>query len=159
MQSYLRFGAMILTSTALMLLLMYFNSYSMEHVFWSETRFYMALYMGAMMAVVMLTYMLAHYRNRAVNAAIFAGSAVVFVVALFLLRSQSTVQDVSWMKAMIPHHSIAILTSERAQISDPRVRELADQIIEAQRLEIDEMKALIADLEGGPRATPEIDGK
>ena len=60
---------------------------------------------------------------------------------------------------MIPHHSIAILTSERANISDPRVRKLADDIIEAQRLEIDEMKALIADLEGGPAATPEIDGK
>ena len=63
------------------------------------------------------------------------------------------------MRAMIPHHSIAILTSERAEISDPRVRKLADNIIEAQRLEIAEMKALIADLEGGPTATPEIDGK
>ena len=60
---------------------------------------------------------------------------------------------------MIPHHSIAILTSERANIYDPRVRKLADDIIEAQRLEISEMKALIADLEGGPTATPEIDGK
>ena len=60
---------------------------------------------------------------------------------------------------MIPHHSIAILTSSRATISDPRVRKLADDIIEAQRLEIDEMKALIADLQGGPTATPEIDGK
>ncbi len=51
------------------------------------------------------------------------------------------------MKAMIPHHSIAILTSERARISDPRVRKLADGIIEAQRREIDEMKFLIDDLE------------
>jgi len=57
------------------------------------------------------------------------------------------VDQVSWMKAMIPHHSIAILTSERADIQDPRVRELADSIIEAQRREIDEMKALIKDLE------------
>lgn len=52
------------------------------------------------------------------------------------------------MKAMIPHHSIAILTSERAEISDPRVRQLADEIIEAQQREIAEMEALIADLEG-----------
>ena len=76
-----------------------------------------------------------------------------------MVRSQTTVQDVSWMRAMIPHHSIAILTSERAEISDPRVRALADDIIEAQRLEIDEMRALIADLQGGPTATPEVDGR
>lgn len=71
---------------------------------------------------------------------------LVFALALWLVRSQATVEDVSWMKAMIPHHSIAILTSERAHISDPRVRKLADGIIEAQRKEIAEMKALINDL-------------
>lgn len=128
-------------------------------MFFSETRSYMALYMGAVMAVIMLAFMLGMYSNRGVNIAIFAGSALVFAVSLFLVRSQSTVDDTAWMRAMIPHHSIAILTSERANISDPRVRKLADDIIEAQRLEIDEMKALIADLEGGPAATPEIDGK
>ena len=82
-----------------------------------------------------------------------------FAGALFLVRSQATVGDVSYMRAMIPHHSIAILTSERANIEDPRVRKLADEIIEAQRREIAEMKALISDLEGGPGATAEIDGK
>ena len=139
--------------------LMYLNTYAIDHVFFSETRSYMALYMGAVMAVIMLAFMLGMYSNRGVNIAIFAGSALVFAVSLFLVRSQSTVDDTAWMRAMIPHHSIAILTSERANISDPRVRKLADDIIEAQRLEIDEMKALIADLEGGPAATPEIDGK
>lgn len=145
--SYLRFAMMILTSTTLMLLLMYLNTYAADHVFWSETRFYMALLMGATMAVVMLAFMLGHYKNKAINIGIFAGSAVVFAVALFLVRSQTTVQDTSYMSAMIPHHSIAILTSERAEISDPRVRKLADEIIEAQRREIAEMKSLIADLE------------
>jgi uncharacterized protein (DUF305 family) len=82
-----------------------------------------------------------------VNAAIFLGSAVVLVLALWLVRSQATVEQVSYMKAMIPHHSIAILTSERAHITDPRVRKLADQIIETQRKEILEMKALIQELE------------
>lgn len=81
------------------------------------------------------------------NSAIFVASAIVFALALWLVRSQSTIEDVSWMKAMIPHHSIAILTSERATLSDPRVRELAGQIIESQRREIEEMKALIKDLE------------
>ncbi|QLL42133.1 DUF305 domain-containing protein [Sulfitobacter pontiacus] len=157
--SYWRFFAMIITSTVVMFGLMYLNTYAIDHVFFSETRSYMALYMGAVMAVIMLAFMLGMYSNRGVNIAIFAGSALVIAVSLFLVRSQSTVDDTAWMRAMIPHHSIAILTSERANISDPRVRKLADDIIEAQRLEIDEMKALIADLEGGPTATPEIDGK
>ena len=73
-----------------------------------------------------------------------------FAGALWLVRSQETVSDVSYMKAMIPHHSIAIMTSERAHIRDPRVRELADKIIEAQVREIGEMKQLIADLEANP---------
>jgi uncharacterized protein (DUF305 family) len=47
---------------------------------------------------------------------------------------------------MIPHHSIAILTSERAKITDPRVRKLADDIIEAQRREIGEMEVLLRDI-------------
>ena len=145
--SYVRFFAMIITSTVVMYGLMYLNTYALDHVYWSETRLYMALYMGAAMAVIMLVFMLKMYTDRAKNVAIFVGSAVVFALALFLLRSQATVQEVSWMKAMIPHHSIAILTSERAEISDPRVRQLADEIIEAQRREIGEMKALIADLE------------
>ena len=145
--SYARFLAMIGTATAVMLGLMYLNTYALDHVSWSETRFYMALVMGATMAVVMLLFMLGMYTDRRINLAILAGSVLVFAGALWLARSQTTVQDVSYMKAMIPHHSIAILTSERAEISDPRVRELADEIIEAQRREIDEMKTLIADLE------------
>ena len=147
MPRYARFGAMIATSTIIMFGLMYLNSYQADHAFFSETRAYMALVMGATMAVIMLGFMLGMYPSRGLNAAIFLGSVVLFAIALWLVRSQSTVEDVSWMKAMIPHHSIAILTSERARISDPRVRKLADAIIEAQRREIDEMKALIEDLE------------
>lgn len=157
--SYSRFLAMIAVSTAVMFGLMYLNSYAWDHLFFSETRSFAALYMGAAMAVIMLMFMLGMYKNRRINLAIFAVSAIVFVGAVVLLRSQVTVGDVSYMKAMIPHHSIAILTSERAQIKDPRVRKLADGIIDAQVREIAEMKALIADLEGGPKATPEIDGK
>ncbi|MFK7869967.1 MAG: DUF305 domain-containing protein [Roseobacter sp.] len=157
--NYARFVAMIATSTAVMFGLMYLNTYAFSHIQFSETRTYMALYMGAAMALVMLAFMWAMYQNRAVNYGIVGVSVVVFAGALFLVRSQSTVDDVSWMRAMIPHHSIAILTSERAGISDPRVQKLAEEIIKAQRLEIAEMEALIADLEGGPPATPEIDGK
>jgi hypothetical protein len=147
MKSYARFGAMIATSTLIMFGLMYLNTYQLDHVFLSETRIYMALLMGATMAVVMLSFMTGMYTNRRINVSIFAGSAVVFALSLWLVRSQKTVDDISWMKAMIPHHSIAILTSERAQISDPRVRKLADGIIATQKKEIAEMKILIKDLQ------------
>ncbi|HUF16962.1 MAG TPA: DUF305 domain-containing protein [Thermoanaerobaculia bacterium] len=144
---YAKFGAMIATSTIVMLGLMYLNTYQLDHVFFSETRIYMALMMGAAMAIVMLSFMLKMYENRRMNIGIYVGSAVVFILALWLVRSQATVGQVSYMKAMIPHHSIAILTSSRAEITDPRVRKLADEIMQAQREEIAEMKALINDLE------------
>lgn len=148
MNNYSRFGAMIATSTVVMFGLMYLNTYQVDHVFYSETRAWMALMMGAAMAMVMLAFMLGMYDKRPVNIGIFLGSAFVFFVALWLVRSQRTIDEVAWMKAMIPHHSIAILTSERAHLEDPRVRKLASSIAETQRREIAEMKALIAELEG-----------
>ncbi|MFN3505959.1 MAG: DUF305 domain-containing protein [Allorhizobium sp.] len=148
--SYTRFAAMIVTSTVVMFALMYLNTYALEHVTYSQTRTWMALMMGAVMAMIMMGFMASMYRNQRINAAIIAGSVVVFAFSLWLVRSQETVSDVSYMKAMIPHHSIAIMTSERAHIRDPRVRELADEIIEAQLREISEMKALIAELEANP---------
>ena len=147
MHGYARFAAMIATSTVLMFGLTYLSTYQLDHVFFSETRAYMALIMGASMAVVMLGYMTGMYKDRRANIGVIGASVVVFAVSLWLVRSQATVDDVSYMRAMIPHHSIAILTSERARIADPRVRQLADQIIESQRREIDEMKALIRDLD------------
>ena len=147
MKAYARFGGMVATSTLVMLGLMYLNTYQLDHVFFSETRVYMALVMGAAMAVIMLSFMLRMHANRSVKVGIYVGSAIVFACALWLVRSQATIEDVSYMRAMIPHHSIAILTSSRARIADPRVRDLADRIIESQREEIAEMKALISDLE------------
>ena len=147
---YGRFAAMIATSTAVMFGLMYLNVYALGHVEFSQTRFWMAFVMGAAMAVIMLGFMWSMYKNRAVNAAIIGGSVVVFALALWLVRSQETVDDVSYMKAMIPHHSIAILTSERAHIKDPEVRKLADGIIDAQVREIAQMKRDIARLEAHP---------
>jgi hypothetical protein len=96
--------------------------------------------------------MLGMYQSRRINAAIVAGSLIVFCLALWLVRSQSTVEDESYMRAMIPHHSIAILTSSRADLDDVRVRELADQIIEAQKREIEEMNWLIADIQENGKA-------
>ena len=155
--SYLRFFATIVVSTIVMFGMMYLNTYALDHVWFSQTRAWMALYMGGGMAVVMLIAMWSMFPDRARNIATLGVAALAFALGLFMVRSQATVDDVSWMKAMIPHHSIAILTSSRADIDDPRARALADAIIETQRREIAEMKALIADLEDGA-PTPAAEG-
>jgi uncharacterized protein (DUF305 family) len=149
MPPYARFAAMIATSTVVMFGLMYLNTYQLDHVFFSETRAYMALVMGAVMALIMMGYMWSMYENRSANIAILVAAVGVFAGSLYLVRSQATVEDVAYMKAMIPHHSIAIMTSRRANLSDPRVQDLANSIAETQVSEIAEMKGLIADLEQG----------
>jgi hypothetical protein len=148
--SYGRFAAMIATSTVVMFGLMYLNTYALEHVRYSQTRTWMALLMGAAMALIMIGFMWNMYKKRAVNIGIVAGAVALFAGALWLVRSQETVDDIAYMKAMIPHHSIAVLTSERAHIRDPEVRLLADRIIDAQVREIAEMERLIARLEANP---------
>jgi len=148
--SYRRFAAMIATSTLIMFGLMYLNTYALSHVEYSQTRTWMALVMGAAMALIMIAFMWGMYKNRRANIAIAAGSVLVFAGALWLVRSQETVSDLSYIKAMIPHHSIAIMTSERAHIRDPEVRKLADRIIDAQIREIAEMKRQIRRLEAQP---------
>jgi len=145
-KTYPNFFIMLGTSSLLMYMAMYLNTYAWDHIFFSEMRLYMNMLMTAIMAVVMLWFMRHMYTNKKMNQLILGGSVALFAVALFLVRSQTLVDDVDYMEAMIPHHSIAILTSERAQITDPRVRELADNIIKAQREEIAEMKELIEEL-------------
>jgi hypothetical protein len=159
---YLRFVAMIVTSSTVMFALTYTNAFAWEHVRWSLERFYMALLMGSAMGLVMLAFMRSMmYRNRAYNLAIVAAAVALGSLALFLSRSQTFVEDETYMQAMIPHHSIAILTSERADIDDVRVRELADGIIRTQREEIAEMDWLLEDIEAnGPATTQqEADGR
>ncbi|WP_188053774.1 DUF305 domain-containing protein [Sphingosinithalassobacter sp. CS137] len=146
-KGYLRFMAMIATSTVVMFFLMYVNTYDADHMTWSETRFWMAFVMGSAMMVVMMLFMWSMHKNKTKNFIILGVAAVVFALALWLVRSQTTVTDTEYMSAMIPHHSIAIMTSERAHIRDPRVRKLAHDIILAQRREIAQMKYLIADIE------------
>ncbi len=145
--SYLRFFAMIGTSMIIMYLLMYLNSYQiLDHAWFSETRLFMTMIMGGAMMAIMLFFMLGMYKNNKLNAAIFIGAALILLLSTWLVRSQITVDGVDYMEGMIPHHSIAIMTSERAGIEDQRVRELADEIIAAQHREIKEMEWLIEDI-------------
>lgn len=165
---YLRFLAMIATAMVVMYAVTYVNTFELDHVRWSEERVFMVLLMGSSMAVVMLAWMIGMYRNWKINVGIVVGALALFALGTFLVRSETTVQDRSYMSAMIPHHSIAILTSERSEISDVRVCRLAVGIIEAQRREIAEMDWLIEDIarhgvaetaaEAERRPVPEFEG-
>ena len=154
MQPYRNFLLMVGTSAALMFCLTYLNTYQLSHIAFSWTRVFMAMIMAGSMALVMLFFMRHMYKDKRVNTAIVAVSIGLIGLGLWLVRSQSTVGDVAWMKAMIPHHSIAILTSERAQITDPRARKLADEIVQTQKREIGEMEGLIRDLQDAAPASP-----
>jgi uncharacterized protein (DUF305 family) len=153
---YLRFGAMILTAMVVMYGLMFVSSYELSHVRWSESRMFMALTMGGTMGLIMLAWMLNMYKSTKMNLVIVGVSLLLLAGGVYLDRSQTTVQDVSFMRAMIPHHSMAITRSEYSELSDVRVCELAVEISEAQRREILEMDWLINDIEeNGVADTPE----
>ncbi|MFD2552247.1 DUF305 domain-containing protein [Bizionia sediminis] len=146
--NYTTFFLMLACSFVAMYITMYLNTYEFDHVWFSLTRFYMVCLGIAAMALIMFFFMKTMYTNKKKNFGIIIGSIALFLGALGLVRDQkATVGDVLWMKGMIPHHSIAILTSERAAIKDPEVKKLANDIIKAQRKEIEEMKAMIKRLE------------
>ena len=146
--NYSKFFLMLGLSFIAMYITMYLNTYEFDHVYFSLTRFYMTCLGIAAMAVIMLSLMLKMYKNKKKNMAIYVGSLVLFVSALGLVRAQRPIiGDVLYMKAMIPHHSIAILTSKRADIKDPETKKLAEEIIEAQKREIAQMKKIIYRLE------------
>lgn len=145
---YGKFFLMLGLSFVAMYITMYMNTYEFDHVYFSLTRFYMTCLGIAAMAVIMLSLMLNMYKNKKKNIAIYVGSLVLFVSALGLVRAQRPIiGDVLYMKAMIPHHSIAVLTSKRADIKDPETKKLAEEIIEAQKREIAQMKKIIYRLE------------
>ena len=152
-----RFAAMIATSTVIMFFLMYQLVYSIDHATFSLNRLVSSLVMGCVMTLVMLGFMWSMYKGQGTKVAVLVVAAVLGVVVLSVNRSQALIGDVEFMKSMIPHHSIAINNARKAGISDPRVRELADQIIESQVREIAEMKLLLEDIDrSGERGTAEL---
>lgn len=144
--SYRKFFAMLTVSGIVMFVLMYLNIFSVHDFFVGQMKIWMTLMMVAAMAIVMMLFMGKMYKNKRLNRGIIIGSAVAFVLCLFLVRSQRTVGDESWLRAMIPHHSIAILTSTRAQLEDEEVKALAEKIAQDQRSEIDQMTELLEKL-------------
>lgn len=142
-----KFAAMIVTSVVIMFFLMYQMVYSFDHAMFSLNRLVASLVMGCVMTIVMLGFMWSMYEGKGTKITVLIVAAVLGAILLWMNRGQTLISDVSFMKSMIPHHSIAINNSRKASISDPRVRELADQIIESQVREIAEMNMLIDSIE------------
>lgn len=145
--NYATFILMLICSGISMYVTMYFNTYEFGHIYFSWTRMYMTFIGVGGMAIVMFLFMRKMYRDKIKNASIIIGSVLLIFISTYLVRQQLPISDVKWMKAMIPHHSIAVLTSSRAQLKDPEVKRLAEQIIKAQEREITEMKRMIQRLE------------
>ncbi len=145
---YQTFGFMMLTSFILMYGIMFLNVFKIDHVLLSTMRTYMTLLMVAPMAISMLLFMWKMYKNKRLNYLIIGISVLVFGMSYYGVRTQASISDIQWMKAMIPHHSSAILTSSRANIKDQEVKKLADEIVKAQEKEIAQMKEMIKRLKG-----------
>lgn len=141
--SYPKFFLMLAASFVVMHVITYLNTYEWDHIYPSINRFYMTTLMVSAMGLLMLGFMGQMYPDKSINRLIAAGCVAVFLGALAVLRSQALVNDTRFMESMIPHHSIAILVSERANIKDPEVRTLADSIISAQKREIGQMKRML----------------
>ena len=141
--NYKKFIVMMVVSYIIMYIIMFLNIIEIQHYHTNISRIYMTLLMISAMAMVMILMMGKMYPDKKINMGIITVSVVVFGATLFALRGQTPIGDVQYMKAVIPHHSSAILTSERANIQDPEVKKLAEEIIKAQRKEIAEMEAMI----------------
>ncbi|WP_181700882.1 DUF305 domain-containing protein [Chthonobacter albigriseus] len=138
---------MIATSTVIMFFLMYQLVYAWDHALFSLTRLDSCLVMGSVMTAVMLAFKWRMYRPAAAKLVVLLVAIVAGAGLLVANRDQTFINDSSFVKSMIPHHSIAINNAQRADIRDPRVRHLADKIIRDQVKEIAEMKMLLGDIE------------
>jgi uncharacterized protein (DUF305 family) len=141
--SYKNFWITLAISFFIMYSVMFLNMDDSSHYHTSLTRIYMALLMVAPMAVVMMLMMGKMYPNKKTNLGIMVAGTLVFIISLVALRTQTPISDVQYMKAMIPHHSSAIMVSKRANIKDPEVKKLSEQIIKSQEEEITQMQNII----------------
>lgn len=140
---YRNFFIMLIISFVIMYAVMFLNVDKLDHVYLSTTRTYMSLLMVTPMAVLMLVMMPGMYKDKKKNTAIMISAIIVFATALTFLRQQVLVTDQQYMKAMIPHHSSAIMVSQEANLTDPELKKLAGEIIKSQEEEIAQMKSIL----------------
>ncbi|MEO7635511.1 MAG: DUF305 domain-containing protein [Sphingomicrobium sp.] len=142
-RNYLMLGYTSIGMLIVMYLVMFTMIYSLGEFVHNINFFYMAIMMAIPMIAMMPLIMPSMYPAKRLNLLIYAGSAVLFVLAFLGIRAQALVGDTQFLRSMIPHHSGAVLMCERAKISDREIQQLCDGIIRSQKQEIDQMKQIL----------------
>jgi uncharacterized protein (DUF305 family) len=140
--NYLRLGGELAFDFAVMYLAMYTMIATLEHFRFNLNNVYMTLMMVSPMAIVMVWSMRSMFPSRRVNLSIVAAAVAVFIASFAAMRTQAAVGDGEFLRAMIPHHSGAILMCEKAKLNDPEIVALCRDIVQSQAKEIEQMKAI-----------------
>jgi len=140
---YKAFAIELLIDSVIMFFVMYAMIDTIQHLYLNNNNLYMTLMMVAPMALVMLISMRHMYQNKQLNIALYVLFAVVFLVSTYAMRTQAAVNDKQFLRAMIPHHSGAVLMCREASITDPEIVELCKGITESQSREIKQMETIL----------------
>lgn len=137
--SYKKLAIAISINTVIMFFLTFVLIDSIEHFQVNINRIYMALIMAFPMVIVMMLVMRSMFMDKKLNTILYVTSGAVIILLFFLMRTQTPVGDVQFLRSMIPHHSSAILMCEQSTINDPEIIELCGEIIQSQEEEIAQM--------------------
>lgn len=114
-----------------------------DHYHLNLSNLYMAILMVAPMGLIMLFVMRSMFPDSRLNLVLIVGFVALFFLAFWLGRTQAFVGNDQFLRAMIPHHSRAILVCENASITDPEIQQLCQQIVETQKEEIGIMNQML----------------
>jgi hypothetical protein len=140
---YGKLAIALLINAIIMFLLTYIMIFETDHFYFNINRVYMALLMVAPMVIVMLIVMGDMYENKKLNYILIAAFGGLFILLAALIRTQQPVGDTQFLRSMIPHHSSAVLMCREAEITDPEILKLCEQIIKSQNEEITQMKTIL----------------
>jgi uncharacterized protein (DUF305 family) len=144
---YVHLAIMTVLSFLAMYALMYAMVDRLANVYPNLNQFYMAGLMTAPMVLIELAVMGSMYANRKANLAIAAASVVALAGFFLLIRQQTAISNVQFLKSMIPHHAGAILMCGKAPVTDPEIKRLCRTILDGQQKEINQMQATLMRLE------------
>lgn len=134
-------------SSLISFIIMFFIMYAMidtyEHLYININKFYMALLMITPMIIIKILSMPEMFKNKKINISIISTCILTIIISITAIRYQSFVDDKEFLRAMIPHHSSAILMCDEANISDAEINELCNSIITAQKSEIKQMEQIL----------------
>lgn len=107
----------------------------------------MAGLMTMPMLIIEVLLMNQMYKNSKLNAFVIGLSTLALIGFYFGIRKQVGVSDRQFLKSMIPHHAGAILMCNDANITDPEIKKLCEDIVASQEKEIAQMKAKLKQLD------------